>query len=738
MSAHYHQEPPFVGESRRDLVARLMDLFDDINAGHGSIWVSLEAPSGWGKSRIVREFYKRLSQERQFAHPAYWPTDMLHATAQQTEDVGYLRKRTYPERVPRAAGAVPEWFWWGINCSTTHGVSTGLGDALAQLDAHSPWLRIRALQLSNLAERFREDIDEWKKKLAEEGAKEAVDRIISTAIGEIPGFGWVWKVARWAGRRGLAEYSDARTRRTESLIAPGISSLAQDAADSLVDLAQPGLPVVIFVEDLHEGSLDLANTLADVLQRSRSTLIITTSLPGQLDTNPQMTPLVKPTLRRVTFSNKDTPSGPSLCDLTPRDLAQVVAFYMPNLAKNNVTALIKRYGSNVLALQLSIQLLCARLGSDVREVETRHLESLPGRIEDLYRELWRELPQPVRRALVLATWATPASIAPDLEEYPWLADRRWNDPVLVEVIARAIHQDANELSAALRDASDIYAWVRQVEGSDVLRMMREPALFDVVSDDPTDDWFGSDVRDTLYQVLAEACVRSTEAGDPHHASLVIALHNAGFIGDSPIVVDAYLVAIEELYPQARTRERIAVASKTALNIAKRIGLALDSALGLSLRAHYAMATSTAHWAEVDWKVGRLWSDILRDRARVLKEQPDNPAVRSPVVEHWVSSARRGIAEFRSIDPSSVTDNEIALCLAELGQPEAELEEYVGLLEWTLSWGPGYDSDVEIAREEVLDALRNVHPDLIEECLRNIHQVDPNFPVPPDIQRYLEA
>lgn len=54
-------QPPFVGESRLLLVDGLVTLFDQVNERNESCWVSIEAPSGWGKTRIAQEFYARLA-----------------------------------------------------------------------------------------------------------------------------------------------------------------------------------------------------------------------------------------------------------------------------------------------------------------------------------------------------------------------------------------------------------------------------------------------------------------------------------------------------------------------------------------------------------------------------------------------------------------------------------------------------------------------------------------------------
>ena len=66
-------EAEFVGRGRRAIVAGLLDVFDRAQTDRRPVWISLEAPTGWGKTRIAQEFYYTLAQSRQ-TEPAYWPS----------------------------------------------------------------------------------------------------------------------------------------------------------------------------------------------------------------------------------------------------------------------------------------------------------------------------------------------------------------------------------------------------------------------------------------------------------------------------------------------------------------------------------------------------------------------------------------------------------------------------------------------------------------------------------------
>ena len=72
-------EPKFVGRGRELLVTGLLATFDQVKKNSTPAWVSLEAPTGWGKTRIATEFFSQLAALRQPA-PGYWPLSILTST----------------------------------------------------------------------------------------------------------------------------------------------------------------------------------------------------------------------------------------------------------------------------------------------------------------------------------------------------------------------------------------------------------------------------------------------------------------------------------------------------------------------------------------------------------------------------------------------------------------------------------------------------------------------------------
>ena len=129
---------PFVGRERVGLVEDLVSRFGEVSANGSSMFVSLEGPTGWGKTRIVQEVYSRLAMGQK-----YWPGSLLPA---DSDDPLQNRKWLYPKAVEPPEGVDLPWMWWGIPCART---DTGrprqvITDEVTQLVAHHTTLITRS------------------------------------------------------------------------------------------------------------------------------------------------------------------------------------------------------------------------------------------------------------------------------------------------------------------------------------------------------------------------------------------------------------------------------------------------------------------------------------------------------------------------------------------------------------------------------------------------------------------
>ena len=108
----------FVGADRVDSVEALAQAFATVVDGGGSRLVVLSAPTGFGKTKIVQEFYARLAATQPM--PTYWPARLEGDSSQRWT---VARKCVFPAVVDVPAGAVMGWMWWGVRCSLRQDLS---------------------------------------------------------------------------------------------------------------------------------------------------------------------------------------------------------------------------------------------------------------------------------------------------------------------------------------------------------------------------------------------------------------------------------------------------------------------------------------------------------------------------------------------------------------------------------------------------------------------------------------
>lgn len=128
----------------RQVVEDLVERLEGLQRGdvRSPRVVVLRGDSGAGKSRIIREVYKRLRDAS--TEPIYWPSlatgEGVDRGPRGVGDPMALRKEISPslEGFLWPANALPSFGWWGFNCerlSTNAGLDV-VRAARPQLDAH--------------------------------------------------------------------------------------------------------------------------------------------------------------------------------------------------------------------------------------------------------------------------------------------------------------------------------------------------------------------------------------------------------------------------------------------------------------------------------------------------------------------------------------------------------------------------------------------------------------------------
>lgn len=591
-------EPPFVGESRLQIVESMVKAFDEVGTNGTPQWISIEAPSGWGKTRIAQEFYSRLARERQRDQHGYWPPSMFDNQDINASDINLRRKIIYPH-VVHLPGTLPSFAWWGITCSRRGGVSTrALAADIGQFEAHAPFLEDAWGQLRSKKERIRSGVNELGTAVGDEIVSEVFGTALDAIGVSVPGLGLV----KWVASVGLDQVRDRSARRerlhSNEAITPSSRDLVEETLEKLVKLSRPGLPLVIFIEDFHCAETDSALTelLSQLLEARAAVLLITSALPGHFTDGPTLGRLLEKhagILKRIRPQEEVdsvSPSMPSdIRQLSQRDLRSIVRHYHPAVDFDTECNLVRRYTN-----PLMLELVCARplyrnkfpQGDLCLSVE--EIKQLPSNLYGLYLQQWDDLPQNLRYALSLAAHCTPQLIS-NTYGCPPMWHLKMALALLVEMHSNSPHLDLDGITLALRESAVAYSWVLEVR----------PMLLEFTDPDQRTIAYSEEILDTssaLESVLADLISKQIRKGfssselfaspdeEEYAAWATLALHRAGRGADPGALAAASILLLDSLesYPRELTG-RVDIARYALCHIEP------SSPSGREIRQHLALA-----------------------------------------------------------------------------------------------------------------------------------------------------
>ena len=522
---------PFVGQNRVLLVDGLVDLFGRVCDSGESLWVSLEAPSGWGKTRVGKQFYARLAAGQSL--PPYWPATIADPNRKSVTPVG-----------ERQAGSLPDYLWWGVSCSDRNGVAAeALRSDLKHLEEHAPFVDVVCRHGRGFKETVIEGFLRERSALLEAGALDLAGAVV-------PGLGLVALFARMATGALKSRREDQSLVGEASQVGAGGRELPEEVIEQLCALGDAGFPVVLFIEDIHLADATLIDVLEGVLRRSSHLLLVTTTWPGKLDDVPKFADLARDLGDQVLWvgylgaAGPPFPDGAGLTELDAGDCAQLVRAHYPLTDSATVELLVERY-RNPWALELVCDMPRYRdeFGprGDLR-IPAEDVDSLPdATLEDLYREYWGQLPTKLRLRYAVAAVISPEAINADSGR----GHRTWSDAVLDEVIEELGLPTSIDLAGHVGAARDAYGWVTHVD--DYLRRWAEADQHDVATEDGRRDLNKrvSNARRRILAAVADAVLSQGEP-DSHSARTIISLHAEGFITDAGPVAAAIAVALDDI------------------------------------------------------------------------------------------------------------------------------------------------------------------------------------------------
>ncbi|WP_382303667.1 tetratricopeptide repeat protein [Herbiconiux sp. UC225_62] len=451
-------EAEFVGQGRRGIVAGLLDAFDRARTDQRPVWVSLEAPTGWGKTRIAREFYSALAQTQ--TEPPYWPSTMAAARSKVSE----RRKIINPPDFEHLPMSRPDYLWWGIACGRRNGTATeSLLQDVAVLRKHIDHLENAWWYRAGFVEKFAYPaFAALRAKVLEEGVAAVVDFGVTKAAemvgGALPGF----SAMSWLVRKGVSEGKAARARSKNLRSAEEIVYRPSevDEVESFLAKIAPLIPVVLFVEDVHDADDLLLELLQRLIRRDAPVMILTTGWPGVIDANPGVARAMGRAGERLIRVDEEMTTLPSpfppeasLQALDTDDLASIMGSHVAQVSPATRNALVSAY-RNPFALELVLETYGDPDG-DVLDIESADVERLSGKVEDVYKSAWERLDEADRERLTLATLAIPAIVSARASD-----SQSW-DNVMFDAALSRLGQHGTDAQAE-RNAVE-RTWVRSVD-----------------------------------------------------------------------------------------------------------------------------------------------------------------------------------------------------------------------------------------------------------------------------------
>ena len=513
----------FLGEEHAALVDRLHQQVLDIQAGLPvERLVLLEAESGAGKSRVIRELYRRLRSTQSVNQDGegYWPAlDDDPTRGAPGREALPSRKVIGPptDGFTRPAGTLPDFFWLQVQCgqAPSGALIPTIELMWPSLRAHAKFVAESWRRVASLRERgTRKVIDQARdeaKSLGTEASIEALSRVLAAFDVAVPGLGWI----ATSGVRAATSYHK-RQEFKGSIEAGGELSQGlqppEELALQLLRMAHGKLPLVVVVEDAHlmdEGLGEALRLLAESGPQAPPVLVIVTAWPegrtrdGYQQWRQELLSPVDGQVRGLLVADGSAYPFPSL---NLNDRVQLVREYAADTDRATAELMANKW-TNPYALRLALSSgrMQRRIRDDAFNVTPEHLEAMPVEIQDLYRDRWRELPEGVRQALMLAAGALPD---PGDDGSVW--------PYLVDVVTHATAQsgllnDPGQLTAALGEASNPLEWSR-IEDRDLdLVAFREWVLQRIALDNYQAEYDKAESRGFTESVAEEIARRINHA-----------------------------------------------------------------------------------------------------------------------------------------------------------------------------------------------------------------------------------
>jgi len=414
-----------VGEAFEGLVLELEETLQALQSGSRTTprVLLLEAEAGSGKSRVVREFYERLRANQPVTQDGagYWPPLPDSDTwDDRAREILATRKVIGPSTSTfvRPPGALPSFFWLSVQCDQAPdgSLTPAIETMWPSLRAHARFVAA-SWRLSSSADKklrrwIQDQIKDETAALGQEASLEALSRILSSFDIAMPGVGWLIGKGMQAG---LA----IRDRRRFNTVVESGGQLdagivpAEELALQLLRMTNPRLPLILVVEDAHLMDQSLADVL-EVLAKPEAglpVLVVATAWPEG-----RGRPIYKDWRDRLLDDSGGSPlarlngggPGRTFPSLDESARIDMVLAHGPGTGLETAGLMARKWPlPYTLLLALTSNRLKEYLEDGSFVIDPAELESMPSDISGLSKQRWRELPEEIKQALMLAAGALP-------------------------------------------------------------------------------------------------------------------------------------------------------------------------------------------------------------------------------------------------------------------------------------------------------------------------------------------